>query len=218
MKRIKMEVPYFQVPNDIFEIGLDKHQLVVYMYVARCGNQWSKAFPIYQTISDKCWMSNRKAISTVKELVEMRLIYKETRYNVEVGENYSNIYYVETNIKGGAHHAPGSEYNALCSEQGAPYKELGYKEIDNKYIHLPQEDEYVSFYLETFTYHLGKEHMRVKESDYSYILDEIGSIREEGITYEDWQEAVEEHFETLPKRNNGNILAFLKAKKRYFDV
>ena len=89
---------------------------------------------------------------------------------------------------------------------------------DTKYIHLPQEDEYVSFYLEAFNYHLGKEHMRVKESDYSYILDEISSIRGEGIEYTEWQEAVEEHFETLPKRNNGNILAFLKAKKRYFDV
>ena len=220
MNKIQMEVPYFQVPNEIFEIGLDKHQLVVYMYLARCGNQGSKAFPSYQTIANKCGMSKRKAISTVKELIDKELIYKETRYNQVAGENYSNIYHVQTDIKGSAHNALGGAQYALGSEQGAPYKELGYKEIDykEKYIHLSQKDGLlISFYLQTFKTYKGKEHMRVSKDSYCYILDSIDQLKEEyAVSYETWMEAVIEHFSNLPKSNNGNILAFLKAKDRYF--
>ena len=129
-----MEVPYFQVPNDIFEIDLDKHELLVYMYLARCGNQGSTSFPSYNKIAEKTGMSRRKAIDSVKSLEEKNLLVKEKRYNYERQENYSNIYRVEHDVKSisGAHNALGSEYSALCGEEGAPYKEIDYKEPDYK--------------------------------------------------------------------------------------
>lgn len=89
---------------------------------------------------------------------------------------------------------------------------------NNEYIHLPSEDAFVSFYLKAFRRCLGKEHMRVKVADHYYILGILNELRSWDIDYKTWCEAVEEHFTNLPKSNNGNILAFLKASKRYFDV
>ena len=91
-KRIFMEVPYFQVPNDIFEIGLDKHELLVYIYLARCGNQCSASFPSYNTIAQKTGISRRKVIECVKSLEEKQLLMKERRYDFEKQEYYSNLY------------------------------------------------------------------------------------------------------------------------------
>ena len=87
-----------------------------------------------------------------------------------------------------------------------------------EYIHLPAEDDFIFFYKETFKAYKGIEHMRVKRKDYEYILYCIGEIKSYDVTKDEWIEAVGEHFETLPENNNGNILAFLKATKRYFDV
>jgi DNA-binding Lrp family transcriptional regulator len=89
---------------------------------------------------------------------------------------------------------------------------------NNEYIHLPSEDEFVSFYLEVFKRFKGKDHVSVKVSDYYRIQETIDELKSNGITIEEWEEAVIEHFENLPKSNNGNILAFLKAARRYFDV
>lgn len=220
-KKVVMQVPFFQVPNDIFEIDLEKHELLVYMYLARCGNQGNVAFPSYNTIARKTSMSRRKAIDCVKSLESKGLLLKETRYDYEQGEHYSNIYKVVHNVKNttNAHSALGDEYGALCSDSYAPYKELGYKELDNKEnIHLPEEDDYLSFYLKTFKTFKGKNHMRVAEDNYYEILEVLEEIKDYDVTLKEWQEAVTEHFKTLPKSNNGNIIAFLKAKKRYFDI
>jgi hypothetical protein len=40
-------------------------------------------------------------------------------------------------------------------------------------------------------------------------MEHIGTLREEKVV---------EHFDNLPKKNNGNILAFLQASFRYFEV
>jgi hypothetical protein len=52
-QKIKMEVPYFQVPNAIFEMdNLNLYEKSVYIYLCRCGNHGAQAFPSYQTIAD----------------------------------------------------------------------------------------------------------------------------------------------------------------------
>ena len=211
---ITMQVPYFQIPNDIFEIGLEKHELLIYMYLARCGNQGNKSFPSYNTIAKKTGISRRKVIDCVKALEDKRLLVKETRYNYEQGEHYSNVYRVVHDVKDtpSAHHALGSAGHA-------PYKELGYKELDNKeLIHLPEEDDFIFFYLKTFKEYMGKDHMKVKTSDCYKINEAISELKSNDISLEEWEEAVIEHFANLPKSNNGNILAFIKASKRYFNV
>lgn len=234
-KRIIMEVPYFQVPNDIFEIGLDKHELLVYMYLARYGNQGNTSFPSYNKIAEKTGMSRRKAIDCVKSLEKKKLLIKEKRYNYERQENYSNIYRVEHNVKDicGAHNALGGEYSALCGEEGAPYKEidykeLGYKEPINNHLHNPLDcdgycylseidNEFVQSYLAIMRPYRPT-HKRVKKENIDYILNAIELIRGSGFELPDWEQAVHEYFTQLPSSNDGDIIAFLSASMRYFNV
>lgn len=96
------------------------------------------------------------------------------------------------------------------------YNETEFNDTD--IIHLPEEDDFVSIYKEIFKAYKGTEHMRVKRRDYYYILDCIEEIKNYDVTKEEWGKAVTKHFETLPESNNGNILAFLRASKRYFDI
>ena len=126
---VRMKVPYFQVPNKIFDVEeLGKCEKLVYMYLARCGNQGSKAFPSYKTIADKCSMSRRKAIDAVKELKELGLVEKQER-KYKPDTNKTNLYWINTPSECGA---LGSESHAPRSEQYAPNKELINKELLDK--------------------------------------------------------------------------------------
>ena len=107
-----MEVPYFQVPNNCFEYNLNTYDLIVYIYLCRCGNHGGKAFPSYQTIADKTGMSKRKAMESVSNLINKNIVSKKTR-NTTKG-NQTNLYFV-SNLVNDMHH--GSEQNAPNKEQ-----------------------------------------------------------------------------------------------------
>jgi len=90
---------------------------------------------------------------------------------------------------------------------------------DNTYIILPDDaDTFIPIYKNLFKEYTSKEHMRIKRSQLPYILDCLSELREYGVTEEEFTEAVTNHFSNLPKSNNGNILAFLAAMMRYFEV
>jgi hypothetical protein len=89
---------------------------------------------------------------------------------------------------------------------------------NNTYITLASDELFLDFYLKTHKKYLGKNHVRVTHEQKEYIERSIEEIMSMGIEYDMWQEAVLEHFQKLPKKNNGNILAFLKASFRYFEV
>ena len=78
-------------------------------------------------------------------------------------------------------------------------------------------DRYIFIYLETMK-DFGYKHKRISDKNFDYIKSAINEVKECDIDIEDWQEKVEEHFEKLPKSNDGDILAFLKAAARYFEV
>jgi DNA-binding Lrp family transcriptional regulator len=203
---ITMEVPYFQVPNDIFEIGLDKHELLVYMYLARCGNQGSKAFPSYNKIAEKTGISRRKVIDTIKILEDKMLLVKEKRYNFERGENYSNTYRVEHDVKsiGSAYHAPRSELYALCSEQDAPYKETDYKEIIKNIINVvaPKGDNIefynsiFNYYFDTYKKYMNKEHPLLSKKYVKQIVDSIDVFSDEYeiLKVAEWESIIDMYF------------------------
>lgn len=218
-----MSVPYFQVPNDIFEIGLDKFEMLAYMYLARLGNQGGNAFPSYNTIAKRTNMSKRKAIDAVKSLESKGIVKVQRRYNKELNENYPNIYIVEHNLEvfgGGAQHALGSADNAPGSAQDAPYKELVNKEIDNNNLHVLSNVlacTFVETYLFAYQHYLNKQHPRVRESDIDVIEDFMSEVKMD-MERHDFERIVNGYFEDLPKNNNGNILAFIKAKDRVLDM
>ena len=87
-----MDVPFFQVPNAVFELALSPIEGFVYCYLARCGNNGKSAFPSYNTIAEKCGCSRRAAIKAVATLEMCGLIEKEVR---DKGFGFfSNVYRV----------------------------------------------------------------------------------------------------------------------------
>lgn len=88
----------------------------------------------------------------------------------------------------------------------------------NKYLTLKDEDEYIKTYLKYFRQKKNKQHMRVTTEQREWIINQIEHLRSYEVTAADWEEQVREHFENLPKKNNGNIIAFLHASQRRFDI
>ena len=86
-------------------------------------------------------------------------------------------------------------------------------------IYLPsgRDNKFFTFYLSEHKRILGKEHVRITKKSLEIIEEEIIELEKCCIEYEDWQEQVTLHLTSLPKSNNGSILAFLKAKFRYFS-
>jgi DNA-binding Lrp family transcriptional regulator len=227
--KIKMEVPYFQVPNEIFNVEeLSIYEKMVYVYLARCGNQGSDVFPSYQTIGDKCGMCRRKAIDCVDKLKELGLIRKENR---KVNEKYnkSNLYWI---IPPSACHALGSASDTPGSAQYAPNKELCNKEIfkkeNNKGVTSKNQEVYsfpefisifnqdiktqvkqaIEYYLMSYEYHIGKKHPKLKYEQWLTVIDKISYVKGKDKKYGnydipliDYKEMIEQHFNTPYKKN-----------------
>lgn len=154
-RQVYMQVPYFQVPNDIFDKDvyvmdgekqrkLRTTEKLVYIYLCRCGNHGGMAFPSYNTISDKCGMSRRKAIDAVSILEKAGLLNKECRKKTNT-ENESNTYKV--NVPS-VSMTPPSANNAPPSEHIAPNKEPSIKnqlKKDNVYNVAFKQREYMLF-------------------------------------------------------------------------
>jgi hypothetical protein len=89
----------------------------------------------------------------------------------------------------------------------------------NKYIALKNTDDlYIKTYTKYFALYKNKQHMRVKDTDYEWIINQIEHLRSYEVSIQDWEQQVKDHFDNLPINNNGNIIAFLHASHRRFDV
>jgi len=138
----RMEVPYYQVPNEIHELGLKCIEISVYCYLARCANNGKTAFPSLDTISEKAGTSKTSVQRAIKKLENMGLIFKNNRCNHENGAYKSNTYVVNVNID----NTSSQRDHRVCSERPlgivreTNYKELGYKELEYKEINLPPQD------------------------------------------------------------------------------
>ena len=77
---------------------------------------------------------------------------------------------------------------------------------------------FINIYLQHFKRAMGKEHVRVSDKQLNHIMCQIHNLESFEIHEEEWEEKVIEHFDNLPISNNGNILAFIKASHRYFEV
>jgi DNA-binding MarR family transcriptional regulator len=87
---MNLEKNYFKAPNDVFEVGLDPYEGMVYLYLTRCANN-STAFPSFPTIAEHCGMSERTAKSVVKRLEQKNLIRvkrNRLRWNRSLVNNY----------------------------------------------------------------------------------------------------------------------------------
>jgi len=192
----RMEVPYYQVPNEIHELGLKCIEISVYCYLARCANNGKTAFPSLDTISEKAGTSKTSVQRAIKKLENTGLIFKNNRCNHENGAYKSNTYVVNVNID----NTSSQRDHRVCSERPlgivreTNYKELGYKELEYKEINLPPQDgvsekDYIIFdnlkYLDVIKQInniISENRNKITTDNYEkskYIIDEI--IEEHGI-------------------------------------
>ncbi|MFC1965710.1 helix-turn-helix domain-containing protein [Chloroflexota bacterium] len=91
-----LEKEFFQAPNAVFDnpdLGLNRYDRMVYLYLCRCSNQGADAFPGYGGIARKCGISRATARRAVKRLEDKDFI-KVTRRPISNGDNESNLYQV----------------------------------------------------------------------------------------------------------------------------
>lgn len=215
---------FFTVPNNVFDIGLTPPQLAIYLYLTRCGNNANGAFPSLRTIQKKCSISRPTVTKTIDELENMGLLKKQKRWG-EKG-NESNVYTV---IEPHIVPTPGKEslpplVNDINhgGKAALPYKELPYKELNYKekiYIDFVQIDGHVFIKLYNASYKkkFGKDHPLVTEEQHESIMSMVEHLEGFGVTADEFEEKVKEHFTFLPERNDGKIFAFLHASARHFE-
>jgi hypothetical protein len=99
--------------------------------------------------------------------------------------------------------------------------ETNNNETEKQHTHiilLDDADRFIFIYKKFFKKYMGTEHMLIRKNQLSYVLDCLSELKNNDITEKEFAKAVIRHFKYLPKSNNGNILAFLKAMIRYFAV
>ena len=153
--------------------------------------------------------------SAIKELISTGYIERERIRNSSGqlnGYNYY-VYEVPTTSENPKMDKPLTVNSTLLSNNSTNNK------VSNTYISLPT-DGYNSFfkiYEEFFYRKFKKKHMKLSEKNMEIATGTVGELLEAGVDVEEFTEAVREHFRTLAKTNNGNILAFLKASRRNLD-
>ena len=81
---------YFKISNRIFKQELDIYEIGVYSVLCRfANNNTAMSYPSYQTIADMLKISKRKAMDSVKSLVQKSIIFKK-----QGNKGFSNKYYL----------------------------------------------------------------------------------------------------------------------------
>ena len=110
--------------------------------------------------------------------------------------------------------------DTMTLEQSDPNNTRDYSDTyteNSFYITLPCDDKFLSLYAEAYRQWFHKEHPKVTEEQLESITKKIDALRADDVSFERWKTEVVGHFRNLPKSNNGNIISFLTATKRYFD-
>lgn len=89
---------------------------------------------------------------------------------------------------------------------------------DKRLHKLQATNEYIQVYLSFFETRIGKPYLRVTNEQEDYISNSIAMLENDGVTIDEFTKAVKQHFDNLPKSNNGSIIAFLETSKRHFDI
>jgi len=228
-REVNYTVEYFQVANEIFDVeGLDTYEKLVYMYLARCGNQGSKAFPSYNTIAEKCDMGRSKAIKSVKTLEEIGLLTKEEREFNET-QNKTNLYEVEKprdvrslpnkKRKSSTNTTPPSVSDTPPSVQDT----LNDKEIKDKET---QKETYVQprncsvatdIFLNIFRRQNGIKHSALSKQTFLKVEAKLDNFYDKHGE-EDFREMLSKYFDDFKRRDNDGLPKlqhFLKVSDRF---
>lgn len=154
--------------------------------------------------------------SAIKELMTTGYIKRERIRNSHGqlnGYNYC-VYEIPTTSEKPLLDKPLLDNQSLLSNNLTNNKNI------NTYANLPVSGNGSSFfkiYGDFFYKKFRKKHMKLSESNMEIVVRSVGELIHAGVDTEEFTEAVREHFKTLAKTNNGNILAFLKASRRKLE-
>ena len=82
---------FFTVRKDIFELGLQPKEVIVYSYLCSASNQDMECYPSIKTIATACNLSETTVKGTLKELINKNLIEKMCQYRSDGGKK-NNLY------------------------------------------------------------------------------------------------------------------------------
>lgn len=86
------------------------------------------------------------------------------------------------------------------------------------YILLTQDDDsFISYYLSVYCEYMQDPHPTLTYGNYYKLMEFIGMVKEFN-EYDDWCDAVDDHFANLPETNNGSIVAFMYSSFKYFEI
>lgn len=110
---------FFIAQNMIFDLNISEHAKITYLYLCRCADDESQAFPSYNTIARKCSFSKRTAMRTIQDLEEIGLLSVEKRQVEKSGKpvNTSNLY---TLYDSPSHHPSDTQSLPLVTESHHP--------------------------------------------------------------------------------------------------
>lgn len=172
-----METNYFKASNDVFKVGLNGNQGFVYLYLTRCANNSTAAFPSLNNIAKNCGISRPTVIKTLNELENVGLLKKVKRWTKETG-NQSNVYTVINPVvkeigKGSKDILQGVVKDLDGgSKEDLPYKELPYKEPVDKELYINNIDEFNQFW-ELYPKKNGKQKALKKWKSYKIDINEV---------------------------------------------
>ena len=75
----------------------------------------------------------------------------------------------------------------------------------------------ISYYLSVFSDYMSDRHPTLTIDNYNELIDFVEEVQD-NYTYDEYCEQIDAHFANLPDTNNGSIVAFVKAKTRYFGI
>lgn len=216
MPKFLFNAEFKHLSNDarvLYSLLRDRHQLSI-------KNKWinnnGEVYMIYTRLemADKLGITDKTVLKAVNKLKEYELL-EETRQGI----NKPNILYLThvTVENTGQVKIPCQDKEIFRGSK------TDYIKTEKKVLHYLKElnNEYVNSYIEIMQnyYHKCK---RVSVENLHYIEDSINYILENGdVDIELWSDNVDIYFRQLQNSNSdndGDILAFLKASKRIFDI
>lgn len=188
-------------------------------------NEKNQIFLLYskENVADMLGISERTVYKCFKVLEELGLIKQERQGLKMPNKIYIGKVKYEFNMtckqcSSRPANSTGQDMNKLQTNKTEVNKTKVNK-TENIYITFPSDvHPFFFIYNKWFKKCFNKDHVRLREQQYDDLLIWVNALVEYEVDEEYFEEAVIEHFENLPTNNNGNILAFMKASMRYFEV
>lgn len=127
---------YFQLPNDIFNLGLSDGAILVYTYLMYCEDRKTyKCYPSFKTIGKAINRSRNSVSKYVRELEEKRLITTElTKVTLKNGKRHNgSLLYTILPIQDAVEYYNDCQMSNLRREYALVSAEKRLEEYDRKH-------------------------------------------------------------------------------------